>query len=146
MRWLTLLLALSLLAGCDGGDDRSGDEEWELSGVWELGSDIECMSALLNDTQLDMVEVSLADDFGTFGVEHEGEMGRIYHLQSDFERTVTLSDDMFSYSYEGTLLDGRGSFEVFGTVQSNNEVEIREEILAASTNATLTCSYFMRKI
>ena len=146
MRWLTLLLALSLLAGCDGGGDRSGDEEWELSGVWELGSDIECTSALLNDAQLDMVEVSLADGFGTFGVEHEGEMGRIYHLQSDFERTVTLSDDMFSYSYEGTLLDGRGSFDVFGTVQSNNEVEIREEILAVSTDATLTCSYFMRKI
>lgn len=151
MRWLILLLALSFVAGCDGGDRRSGDgpsadEEWELSGVWELGSDIECTSALLSDTQLDMVEAFLTEDFGTFEVEQEGETGRIYHLQSDFERTVTLSDDMFSYSYRGTLLDGRGSFDVFGTVQSNNEVEIREEILAVSTNATLTCSYFMRKI
>ena len=145
MRWLTLLLALSLLAGCDGGGDRSSDEEWDLSGVWELDSDIECTSALLNDNQLDMVEVSLADDFGTFGVEQEGEMGRIHHLQSDFERTVTLSDDMFSYSYEGTVLGDPGSFDVFGTVLSDNEAEIREEILATSTNATLTCSYAMRK-
>lgn len=146
MRWLILLLALSFVAGCDGGDGPSADEEWELSGVWELGSDIECTSALLSDTQLDMVEAFLTEDFGTFEVEQEGETGHIYHLQSDFERTVTLSDDMFSYSYRGTLLDGRGSFDVFGTVQSNNEVEIREEILAVSTNATLTCSYFMRKI
>lgn len=146
MRWLILLLALSLLAGCDGGGDRSSDAGWDLSGDWELDSDIECTSALLNDTQLDAVEASLGDDFGTFGVEQEGEMGRIYHLQSDFERTVTLSDDMFSYSYEGTVLDGPGSFDVFGTVLSDNEAEIREEILATITNATLTCSYLMRKI
>lgn len=145
MRWFTLLLALSLLAGCDG-DDRSGDIGWDLSGVWELDSDIACTSAVLNDAQLDTVEVFLTDDFGTFGVEQEGETGRIYHLQSDFERTATLSDDMFSYSYEGTLLDGPGSFDVFGTVLSDNEVEIRKEILATSTNATLTCQYFMRKV
>lgn len=145
MRWLTLILALSLLAGCDGGD-RGTDAGWDLSGVWELESDIACTSAVLNDAHLDMVEVSLADDFGTFGVEQEGEMGRIYHLQSDFERTVTLSDDMFSYSYQSTVLDGPGGFEVFGTVLSDNEVEIRKEILATSINAALTCTYFMRKI
>ena len=47
MRWLTLLLIPFLLAGCGGDDDV-------------VSSDIECTSAFLNDTRLDMAEVSLA--------------------------------------------------------------------------------------
>ena len=145
MRWLILLLALSLLAGCDG-DDRRDDVGWELSGVWELDSDIVCTSTLLNDAQLDMVERSLADDFGTFMVDQQGNSGRIYQPETDFERTATLSDDMFTYSYEGTVLNGPGDFDVFGTVLSDDLVEIREEILATSIDATLSCLYFMRKV
>ena len=147
MRWLTVLLILFLLAGC-GGDDEvvSSDVDWELSGVWELDSDIECTSALLNDTRLDTAEVSLADDFGTFIVEQQGNTGRIYQAQSDFERTTTLSGDEFSYSYEGTMLGSPGDFDVFGTVLSDDLVEIREEILLMTTRATLICHYFMRKV
>ena len=146
MRWLTLALILFLLAGCGDGDDVvSSDERWELSGSWELDGDIGCTSAFLNDTRLDAAEVSLADDFGTFIVEQQGNTGRIYQAQSDFERTTTLSGDDFSYSYEGTLLDSPGDFDVFGTVLSDDLVEIREEILIATTQATLICHYFMRK-
>ena len=110
MRWLTLALILFLLAGCSGGDEVvSSDVDWELSGVWELDSGIECTSAFLNDARLDMAEVSLADDFGTFIVEQQGDTGRIYQAQSDFERTTTLSGDDFSYSYEGNILDSQAT-------------------------------------
>ena len=147
MRWLTLALILFLLAGCSGGDEVvSSDVDWELSGVWELDSGIECTSAFLNDARLYMAEVSLADDFGTFIVEQQGDTGRIYQAQSDFERTTTLSGDDFSYSYEGNILDSPGDFDVFGTVLSDDLVEIREEILITTTHATLICHYFMRKV
>lgn len=146
MRWLTLLLALFLLAGCDGGDDRSSNQDWDLSGTWELDSDIGCTSAFLSDIQLGRVEASFAHDFGTFIVEQRGDTGRIHRLNTDFERTATLSNDMFSYSYEGTVLDGPGDFDVFGTVLSDNLVEIREDILVTNTNEVLICHYFMRKV
>ena len=146
MRWLTLLLALSLLAGCDGGGDRSRDVRWELSGVWELDSNVACTSAFLNDTQLDMVEASFADNLGPLMVDQMGNTGRIYEVHTDFERTTTLSGDEFSYSYQGTVLDGPGDFDVFGTVLSDDLAEIREEVLATSIDATLTCLYFMRKV
>ena len=64
--------------------------DWELSGVWELDSDIECTSAFPNDTGLDIVEVSLTEDFGTFIVEHLGNTGRIYQTRSDSERTTLV--------------------------------------------------------
>ena len=146
MRWLALALILFVVAGCGGDDVVSSDVDWELSGIWELDSDIGCTSAFLNDTRLDMAEVSLADDFGTFIVEQQGNSGRIYQAQSDFERTTTLSGDDFSYSYEGTLLDSPGDFDVFGTVLSDDLVEIREEFLVSTTQATLICHYFMRKV
>ena len=147
MRWLNLALILFLVAGCSGGDEVvSSDVDWQLSGVWELDSDIGCTSAFLDDTRLDTAELSLADDFGTFIVEQQGNTGRIYQAQSDFERTTTLSGDDFSYSYEGTILDSPGDFDVFGTVLSDDLVEIREEILISTTQATLICHYFMRKI
>ena len=119
--------------------------DWELSGVWEFDSGIECTSAFLDDTRLDAAEVSLADDRGTFIVEQQGNTGRIYRTRSDFERKTTLSGDDFSYSYEGAILDGPGDFEVFGTVLSDDLVEIREGILVTTTPATLICHYFMRK-
>ena len=146
MRWLTLLLALFLLAGCDGGDDRGSNQDWDLSGTWELDSDVDCTSAFLSDMQLDRAETSLARDFGSFMVEQQGDTGRIHRLNTDFERTATLFNDMFSYSYEGTVLGGPGDFDVFGTVLSDNLVEIREEILVTNTNETLICHYFMRKV
>ena len=57
-----------------------------------------------------------------------------------------MSGDDFSCSYEGTILDGPGDFEVFGTVLSDDLVEIRLETLVTTTHATLICRYFMRKI
>ena len=128
------------------GGDGSSDVDWDLSGDWELDSGIECTSAFVNGARLDMAEVSLAGDFGTFSVERQGNTGRIYRAQSHFERTTILSGDDFSYSYEGTLLDSPGDFDVFGTVLSDDLVEIREEILITTTRATLICHYFMRKI
>ena len=67
MQWPTMLLTLFLLVG--SGEVVSGDQDWELSGVWKLDSDIKCTSAFLEDTRLDAAEVSLADDLGTFILE-----------------------------------------------------------------------------
>ena len=70
--------------------DGSGDVDWELSGVWEFVSDIGGTSPFLNDTRLDIAEVSLTDDFGTFIVEQLGNTGRIYQTRSDSERTTLV--------------------------------------------------------
>ena len=137
MQWPTMLLTLCLLVG--SAEVVSGDQDWELSGVWKLDSDIKCTSAFLDETHLDTAEVSLDDDFGTFIVEQQGNAGRLYQAQSDLERTTAVSGEDFSHSYEGTILDGPGDFGVFGTMLSDDLVEVLEEILITTTPATLIC-------
>ena len=126
--WIAAVLAL---AGCEGEDDSLAPPKYDLTGIWDMTSPVDCDGSFLTESQWNQVEREM--EVSSARVTQTGNTLEIVWLDSGDQITGTISDDQIRYAEDTTL-------DLFIDVDCNEATEgtILDADLVAWTT-TLQC-------
>ena len=135
------------LAGCGGGGDPAEPPKYDLTGIWDMASPVDCGGTYLTEDQWNDVERDI--EATSARVTQTGNTLEIVWLDTGQQITGTLSDDQIHYG-EDTTFDFLGldcSEETDGTTLSADLVTWTTTIQCSGpgVRVSATCAGDMRR-